>query len=81
MIKRDIRIKGLTKAIVALISWGSICTAAHSSLQTDIERALTEEGLTGIAFSPAIPHQRFVCFGVMNPLSVFPNRQHPHLYV
>jgi hypothetical protein len=51
MIKRDIRIKGLTKAIVALFSWGSICTAAHSSLQTDIERALTEEGLTGIAWS------------------------------
>jgi CubicO group peptidase (beta-lactamase class C family) len=40
----------ITASIIA-ISWGSICSATETNLQADIELALAEEGLTGIAWS------------------------------
>jgi len=59
-------------------------TDATRSCQDARNRAVTATKVTRyrvkrLAFLPAIPHQGFVCFGVIDSRSVLHN-QHPPLY-
>jgi CubicO group peptidase (beta-lactamase class C family) len=51
MLRRQVQITHLTMATLIAVLWGSTCGAAGINLQADIELALAEEGLTGIAWS------------------------------